>query len=122
MNCTGRYRIVIRIDIFFILACLLLVSGCSTALHGSFIEQSYAGQDTSGTARELGHVEGRSCQTQPLYVLAIGEPATTDAAIKDAKAQLEQTRFLADISIDDETEWSIGYSVQCIIVRATAYN
>ena len=109
-----------------ILGSMFLLSGCSTSLHGSFIAQSYANPgDSDHTDSEItakiGSVEGRSCQTQPLYILALGDPATTDAAIKDAQNKIEETRFLADISIDDETAWSIGYSVQCIVVRATAY-
>jgi hypothetical protein len=106
---------------FVFLTGLFLLSGCSTSLHGSFIAQSYTGHGDSETTEKLGLVEGRSCQTQPLYILALGDPATTDAAIKDAQNKIEKTRFLADISIDDETKWSIGYSVQCIVARATAY-
>lgn len=121
MNCKTNYRIITLRFRWLLLAGLLCLSGCSTSLHGSFIGQSYASHKESGTARELGPVEGRSCQTRPLYVLAVGEPATTDAAIKDAQTKFEQTRFLADIAIDDETRWSFGYSVQCIVARATAY-
>jgi hypothetical protein len=44
--------------------------------------------------------------------------ATTPAT---ARSKQERTTFLADISIDDETRWLIGYSAQCIVVRATAY-
>jgi hypothetical protein len=56
-----------------------------------------------------------------LYVIAAGEPVSTAAAIHDASSKYEQMNFLADISIDDETQWLIGYAVQCIVVRATAY-
>jgi hypothetical protein len=51
----------------------------------------------------------------------MGDQATTDAAISEAKKVFKDTKFIADISIDDETLWKFGYSVQCIVVRATAY-
>ena len=107
----------------FISACLvILLSACSTSLHGSFVTTSYAGEVEHPVATELGPVEGRSCQTRPLYVFASGAPATTDLAIADAKNVHEDTSFIADISIDDETRWRFGYSVQCIVARATAYH
>ncbi len=106
----------------FVSVCLvILLSACSTSLHGSFVTTSYAGEIDQSGAAELGPVEGRSCQTQPLYLLAWGPEATTNSAIADAKSVHEDTRFIADISIDDETRWRFGYSVQCIVVRATAY-
>jgi hypothetical protein len=104
-------------------ACLaLLLNGCATSLHGSFVAVSYTGDVKQlSDAEVLGQVEGRSCQTRPLYIFATGDPATTHGAIEDAKRVRENTAFIADISIDDETEWKIGYAVQCIVVRATAY-
>jgi hypothetical protein len=56
-----------------------------------------------------------------LYILAVGDQATTEAAIADAKKEYEDAKFIADISIDDETIWKFGYSIQCIVVRATAF-
>ena len=100
---------------------LASIAGCSTALHGSFVTSSYAGDPQGREAELLGPVEGKSCQTQPLYLLAAGEQATTDSAIEQAKAVYPDSSFITDISIDDETEWLFGYSVQCIVVRATAY-
>jgi hypothetical protein len=115
-----RYLMVVRIPAVMTVA-LPLMASCSTALHGSFIPYSYADEVAPSSTKELGPVVGRSCQTQPLYILATGDPATTDAAINDAKKQIDGTRFLADLSIDDETEWKFPYSIQCIVVRATAY-
>lgn len=100
---------------------LSLLSGCASSLHGSFATTSYAGDVDPVDAEVLGPVEGRSCQTQFLYLLSVGEPATTHAAVEDAKSVHEGTRFIADVSIDDETFWGFGYSEQCIVVRATAY-
>lgn len=116
-----RSLMAIRVAAMPMGAAILFMTGCSTSLHGSFVPYTYAGTTEQTSATELGRVVGHSCQTQPLYVLAIGAPATTDAAINDAKNQVSGTKFLADLSIDDETEWRFLYSIQCIVVRATAY-
>ncbi|MCK5361837.1 MAG: hypothetical protein KAR22_02650 [Gammaproteobacteria bacterium] len=116
-----RPSIAVPVAAFMAGAAILFMTGCSTSLHGSFIPYTYAGTTERASATELGAVVGHSCQTQPLYVLAMGDPATTDAAINDAKNQISGTTFLADLSIDDETEWKFAYSIQCIVVRATAY-
>jgi hypothetical protein len=81
---------------------------------------SYDGEPGDPVA-DLGSVEGRSCQTRVLYVFPSGDRPTTDEAMVNAKNMHDGTRFIADISIDDETEWKVGYSVKCIVVRATAY-
>jgi hypothetical protein len=83
---------------------ILLLGACSTSLHGSFVTMSYAGAADVQDAEEIGPVRGRSCQTQPLYVFASRDQATTDEAIKEAKSFHTGTRFIADISIDDETQ------------------
>ncbi|WP_299792616.1 hypothetical protein [uncultured Shewanella sp.] len=69
----------------------------------------------------LGPVEGRSCQTAALYFIPQGESTSTKAAIEDAKKQRAGTLFLSDVSIDDKLWLEVGYSVQCILVSATAY-
>ena len=100
---------------------LTWLSGCTTSFHGSFIAESHVDSAARSLAKELGEVEGRSCQTRILYLFAAGDPATTDKAIEDAKSKYDQTLFIADIAIDDEVKWYFPYSVQCIVVRATAY-
>jgi hypothetical protein len=106
----------------FIIICLtLLLNACTTSLHGSFVTTSYSGRVEQQDAVELGPVEGRSCQTGVLYVFPLGEAPTTDEAISNAKSVCEDISFIADISIDDETQWGVGYSVKCVVVRATAY-
>ena len=105
-----------------IIGCLtILLSACSTSLHGSFVTTSYAGEVELPAATELGPVDGQSCQTRILYIFPRGDAPTTDDAIANAKSVHEGTSFIADISIDDETRWGFGYSVKCIVVRATAY-
>ena len=116
-----KSSLIVRITMLMVAVVILFLTGCSTSLHGSFVPYTYAGTSERTSETELGSVVGKSCQTQPLYILAMGDPATTDGAINDAKNQISGTKFLADLSIDDETEWKFGYSIQCIVVRATAY-
>ena len=102
--------------------CLTVVlSACSTSLHGSFVTTSYQDEPGDSAVTELGPVEGRSCQTRILYLFPMGDSPTTDEAIANAKNVHQGTRFIADISIDDETWWGVGYAVRCIVARATAY-
>lgn len=82
---------------------------------------SYSGGLEEEVVAALGSVEGRSCQTRSLYLFPRGESPTTDEAIANAKNVHHGTRFIANISIDDETRWGFGYAVMCIVVRATAY-
>ena len=98
---------------------LLLLVGCTQNMHGSFTPSTF--RLDQGPVVELGKVEGRSCQTRVLYVLPKGERATTDLAVQNAKSQIERTEFLADMSIDDEVYFGMGYSRRCIVVAATAY-
>jgi len=98
-----------------------LLGACSASLHGSFATSSYAGEPDGQVPAELGSAQGRSCQTQVLYVFPAGDAPTTAEAIDNAKRVHPGTRFIADISIDDETLWHIGYRLRCIVVRATAY-
>ncbi len=103
------------------LACLLAVgAGCTRSFHGSYTPSTFRGGQDPESVRQLGAVEGRSCQVQVLYVLPRGERASTDQAIKDALGQIGGTGFLVDVSIDDESYFGIGYSKQCIVVHATA--
>jgi hypothetical protein len=106
---------------FFIIFLTFLLTACTTSMHGSFVTASYSGGVERQDAVELGPVEGRSCQTGVLYVFPLGKAPTTDEAISNAKSVREDVRFIADISIDDETKWGIGYLVKCVVVRATAY-
>jgi len=73
------------------------------------------------TLTRLGAVEGKSCQTSALYLIPYADSAATSAAIEDAKKQREGTILLADLAIDDKRWLEFGYSVQCILVSATAY-
>jgi len=100
---------------------LILINGCSTSLHGAFVATSYAGEFKHTAPEKLGPVEGRSCQTMFLYIFPQGNSPVTDEAIVNTKKAYEDTRFIADISIDDETNWKFGYSIRCVVVRATAY-
>ena len=106
-----------------LLSSLLLLSGCNLANHGSFITQTYHSNLGGNESKpiSLGQVEGKSCQTSVLYLIPYGESASTHGAIADAKSRIEGTVFLTDVTIDDKLWLEFGYSVQCIIVTATAY-
>ena len=98
-----------------------LISACTTSLHGSFVTNSYIGEDVEDNPVPLGPVESESCQTRILYLFASGAAPSTSDAIQAAKDQYEDTRYLADISIQEQTKWKFGYSIECISVSATAY-
>lgn len=95
------------------------LAGCTQNMHGSFTPSTY--RENQAPARILGSVEGRSCQTRVLYTLPKGARATTDRAVLDAMSKIENTEFLANMSIDDEMYFGFGYSRRCIVVAATAY-
>jgi hypothetical protein len=97
----------------------LLMIGCSTSNHGSFTASSYA--ESQNPKREsLGKVTGESRQTWVLYLFPYGDSTSTNEAIQDAKSKIAETEYLTDISIDDNTYWSIGYYEQIITVKAEA--
>jgi hypothetical protein len=98
----------------------LLVMGCSTSNHGSFIASSHIDNQTS-KHQSLGSVTGESRQTWVLYLFPRGDAPSTNAAIQDAKSKVSDTKYLTDISIDDHTFWSIGFYQQIIKVEAEAH-
>jgi len=112
-----RYSTIFYSGIF----ALFILTACSTGFHGSFSPNTYIGGKDNLNAEEIGRVEGKSCQTKVLYLFPFGPPPSTAEAIKFAKEKHQGTKYLTDISIDDRTEWEIGYLRQCITVEATAY-
>jgi len=108
--------------IYFILILFPLLTGCSTAKHGSFTTSTYIqNKDKQDNIEELGPVRGTSCQTKLFYYLPMGSAPSTNEAMEDAKNQYEGTKYISDISIDDRVIWKIGYSIQCISVEGTAH-
>lgn len=99
----------------------ILLTGCSTSLHGSFAAISYIDKSAGKSSKAIGPVRGESCQTRVLYLFPVGPATSTSEAIQAAKKQYQGTNYIADISIDDRTNWKFGYSVQCITVDAIAY-
>ncbi|QDP02795.1 hypothetical protein [Thalassotalea sp. PS06] len=96
------------------------IAGCATSNPGVFVDTSYK-PSVDSNEEYLGDVQGESRQRWILYLIPIGDPPSTHEAITKAKQQIKGTRFLADISIDEKTDWSFGYSEQIIIVNAQAY-
>ncbi|WP_156877315.1 hypothetical protein [Psychrilyobacter atlanticus] len=108
--------------IYVLLILFPLLTGCSTAKHGSFITSTYIqNKDNQGNTEEIGPVKGSSCQTMMFYVLPMGPAPSTNEAIESAKNQYPGTKYISDISIDDRVEWKIGYSIQCITVEGIAH-
>jgi hypothetical protein len=97
------------------------LTACSTGYHGSFIPSTYIGIKEGADSREIGRVMGKSCQTRALYLFPYGPAPSTAEAIQSAKDQYEGTKYLTDVSIDERTEWNIGYSRQCVIVEGSAH-
>jgi|GEM_PF-1318339 len=97
----------------------ILLIGCSTSNHGSFTASSYTGSENP-KRESLGKVTGESSQTWVLYLFPYGNSPSTNEAIQDAKSKITETEYLTDISIDDDSYWSIGYYEQIITVKAEA--
>lgn len=104
------------------LLALLLLAGCNTAFHGSFATNTYIYEEDDVNIELIGPVKGQSCQTKVLYIFPLGPAPSTAEAIQSAKDQLEGTKYLTDVSIDDRVKWEFGYSVQCITVEAKAHH
>ena len=105
----------------FIMFAFFFLTACSTGFHGSFVPSTYIGTEDSANPGEIGRVMGESCQTRVLYLLPYGPAPSTANAIQSAKDQYEGTKYLTDVSIDERTEWKIGYSRQCVIVEGIAH-
>lgn len=103
------------------LTVLLLISGCSTANHGTFVTSTYHDEPSQGGGILLGEVTGESSQTWFLYIFPLGGAPSTSKAIADATAKFADTAYLTDLSIDDRTHWGVGFSHQVISVEAKAY-
>ena len=107
--------------LYFALSAFLILTGCFTGFHGSFVPSTYIGGEDPSNSEQIGPVIGQSCQKRVLYLFPAGSSPSTAEAIQSAKDQHKGTKYLTDVSIDERTEWEIGYSRQCIIVQATAH-
>jgi len=108
--------------IYFILIIFPLLTGCSTARHGSFVTSTYiSNEDRQNSIKEIGAVKGSSYQTMMFYVFPMGPAPSTNEAIQSAKSQYPGIKYISDISIDDRVEWKIGYSIQSITVEGIAH-
>jgi len=100
---------------------LLQLTACSTAFHGSFVANTYIGENAKKNTPAKGLARGVSCQTRVLYLFPTGDPPSTQEAIQLAKKQYEGTEYLADVTVENRTEWAFGYLRQCTTVIGTAY-
>lgn len=111
-----------RLKILYLsLFALLIFAGCNTGFHGSFSPNTYFSDEDYAYSKNFGPAEGQSCQTKVLYLFPLGPAPSTAEAIQAAMDQNEGTKYLTNISIDDRTEWKIGYSRQCITVESFAH-
>ena len=100
---------------------LMLLTACSTGFHGSFVSNTYIGENSTKITPAKGLARGDSCQTRALYLFPFGEPPSTQEAIQLARKQYEGTKYLADVTVENRTEWAFGYLRQCTTVTGTAY-
>ena len=110
-----------RIYFWLYIFTVMVLSSCSAANHGTFVTSTFFKPSEESAQEFVGRVVGESSQTWFLYLFPIGEAPTTNGAISNAKASIEGTKYLADMSIDNRTSWKIGYSKQIIRVEASAY-
>jgi hypothetical protein len=106
---------------YFAISAFFFLTACTTGFHGSFAPSTYIGSEDGVNSEQIRRVKGQSCQTRVLYLFPTGLPPSTAEAIQSAKGQYEGTKYLTDVSIDDRTEWEIGYSRQCITVEGIAH-
>ncbi len=104
-----------------ILSLTIIISGCATANHGTFIPNTYIDKNTNVEGEYIGVALGESTQTWFLYVFPMGEAPSTNNAINNAKQHILGTKYLSDVSIDDRVIWKIGYRTQSIKVEGNAY-
>jgi len=91
---------------------LFLLCSCATSNHGTFVASTYTEPSDKTSCKPASKVTGESTQTWVLYIFPVGDSPSTNSAILDAKSQIEGTKFLTDISIDDKTYWKFGYSAR----------
>ena len=104
-----------------LLAIAFLLTSCATSRYGSFVSSTYITDQENVEHVLLGEVNGTSQQTWLLYIFPVGEAPSIHEAIRDAKSQIEGTRYLTDVSIENQVEWKFGYSLDVITVQAAAY-
>ena len=107
--------------LYFAISAFFFLTSCTTGFHGSFAPSTFIGSEDDANSEQIGWVKGQSCQTRVLYVFPTGLPPSTAEAIQSAKDQYKGTKYPTDVSIDDRTEWEIGYSRQCITVEGIAH-
>ena len=115
----GKYMKIYRI--LLCLYALFLLNGCTTLNHGTFVSSTYIEPNDRIEKQLIGEVKGESSQIWLLYIFPIGESPSTNKAILDAKSKFAGTKYLADMSIENEIYWGIGYKKQLIEVEAMAY-
>ena len=105
----------------YALLLVVLLVGCSTGERWSFSQRTYFDTNAYVNPRKLGSVRAESCQTNVLYLFPYGKAATATKAIAEARVQRQGTVFLADMAVEKVTKVRFLYSIECVVVTATAY-
>ena len=100
---------------------IVLLASCSTGDHWSYSRRTYYDTNAYANPKKLGTVQAESCQTNILYLFPSGKAANATDAIAEARVQRADTVFLADLTVEKVTRWRFLYSIECVVVTATAY-
>jgi hypothetical protein len=109
-----------RLDVVGV-ALTAVSTGCATGHFGEFSVSTFYDPNLYTHIRELGPVQGESCQTKVLYVFPWRSPPSTLDAIEQALSQRDGAVFLGNVSVERHEHWHIGYSRLCTLVTGTAY-
>jgi hypothetical protein len=107
---------------YLFLLSMMLFAGCTTTLpQNAFIANTFIGDEKERSTPTIGIAHGEDCQTMVLYVFPLGDNASAKRAMQRAMQKYEQTRFLADVSIETITYWKVGYAIRCVTVTGSAH-
>jgi hypothetical protein len=95
-----------------------LLAGCASYPYAKNVKMvSFDGDLSAGHA--VGPVRGESCQ-QMVMGYPIGEPATLDKAVADAR-QKNGLRYMSDVSTENTGFNAVVYEKRCLVAKGTGY-
>ena len=99
---------------------VLILTGCRTGNHGTFVPSTYIEDKEKVENVSLGTVKGHSEQIWFFYILPIGDSPSTKEALEDALLKNKEAKYLSNVSIDDRIDWYVGYRKLVIKVEGDA--
>ena len=111
----------LTVGIIFAILFSVALCGCSSGMHGTFVDRTYVDESKYKNYKKLGFVREESCQIKIFYALPYSDPSSTAEALRKAKEQYDNTIFLTDVSIEHHVIWYFLYSKTCTIVTGVAY-